>query len=159
MSFCEGVRDTHLPPQLLKVVGNTVWREIFARKNFSADWPLAKISLKNFHGSTITKPCPYWVYANHTHTTCESPVMASEFSVEAMVCGYHIYEDSGIQPLVRSCHIKVSLITVIDIGWQLDIAAPFPFANRLFQHALLPHVSQSNGGRRCFCRQGASSIW
>ena len=131
----------------------------FCEKNFSADWLLAKISRKNFHGSTIAKPCPYWVYANHTHTIRESPVMASEFSVEVMVCGYHIYEDSGIQLLVRSSHIKESPITVIDIWRQLDIAGPFPFTNRLFQHALHPHVSQSNGGRRCFCRQGASSIW
>ena len=47
-----------------------------------ADWPLAKILQKNFCGSTIKKLCPYRVYANHTHITCESAVMASEFSVE-----------------------------------------------------------------------------
>ena len=42
---------------------------------------------------------PILVYANHTHITCvnvfsvESAAMVSEFSVEVMVCGYHIYED------------------------------------------------------------------
>ena len=43
---------------------------------------------KIFRGSTITKPHPYWVYVNHTHITRESAVMASEFSNQAMVCGY-----------------------------------------------------------------------
>ena len=31
---------------------------------------LSMISQKSFHGSTITKPRPYWVYANHNHITC-----------------------------------------------------------------------------------------
>ena len=48
---------------------------------------------KNFCGSTIAKLHPYWVPANHTHITRESAVMARELSVEAMVHGYHIYED------------------------------------------------------------------
>ena len=33
------------------------------------------------------------MYANHTHITRESAVMVNEFSVEAIVGGYHIYED------------------------------------------------------------------
>ena len=47
-----------------------------------------------------------------------------------------VYMISEIQPLARSCHAKESPINIIDIGRQLDIAAPFPFANKLFQHAL-----------------------
>ena len=34
-----------------------------------------------FRDSTIAKPHPYWVYANHIQITRESAVMASEFSV------------------------------------------------------------------------------
>ena len=37
--------------------------------------------MKTFLSSTIAKPHPYWVYANHTHITHESAVMASEFSI------------------------------------------------------------------------------
>ena len=80
---------------------------------------------QRFHGSTIAKPRPYWVYANHTHMiTRESAVMASEFSMRW--CMDTIFmKISGMQPLARSNHVKESPIS-------LDIAAPFPFANRLF---------------------------
>ena len=65
----------------------------FCGDKIFADWPLAKISRESFRGLTIAKPRPYWVPANHTHITRESAAMAKELTVEAMVHGYHIYED------------------------------------------------------------------
>ena len=59
---------------------HTVWREIFAGQNFRG-LAAGKDFAKNFRGSTIAKLRPHWVYANHTHITRESAVMASEFSV------------------------------------------------------------------------------
>ena len=55
----------------------TIWREIFAAQNFRG-LAAGKDFAKNFfRSSTIAKPRPHWVYANHTYIT----VMASEFNV------------------------------------------------------------------------------
>ena len=50
--------------------------------------------------------------------------MASKSSVETIRRGYHIYPQKIWD--ARSCHVKESPITIIDIRRQLDIAAPFP---------------------------------
>ena len=140
------------------IVYKLPYGEKFSRDQIFADWLLANISRKHFRGLTIAKPRPYWVMlttpTSHVQKkfSVESAVMASEFSVEAMVRGYHIYED---HPMLSSTLSNLCL----DIGRQLDIAAPFPFANRFFQHALHSRISQNNGGRRYFRRQGASRIW
>ena len=93
--------------------GNTVWREI------CAVWLLAKISPKfiavrrsQSHAHT-TLP--------HSHYTCqffsvESAVMASEFSVEAMVRGYHIYHS-----LVKKGPWAVHITLCSDGGGWVDI--------------------------------------
>ena len=72
------------------LIVHTIWREIFAGQNFRG-LAVGKDFAKNFPGLTITILHSYWVYSNHTHITRESAVMASKFSVKAMVHGYHIY--------------------------------------------------------------------
>ena len=60
--------------------GNHQFLLKFSQDKIFTDWPLAKISPKNFRDSMIAKPRPYWVYANHTHITC-----ANFFSVGSAV--------------------------------------------------------------------------
>ena len=55
--------------------------EKFSRDKIFADSPLAKIFAKKFLRFDDRKAMPTLGVANHTHTTRESAVMASEFSV------------------------------------------------------------------------------
>ena len=58
----------------------TVWWEIFTGQSFRR-LAAGKDFVTKFSRFDDRKPHPYWVYANHTHITCESAVMVSEFSV------------------------------------------------------------------------------
>ena len=82
-----------------------MWREILRDKIF-ADWPLAKILGKNF-AVRRSQSHPHTGCMLTTPTSYDKVGMASEFSFEAMVRGCHIY---GMQPLVRSNHVKESPI-------------------------------------------------
>ena len=65
--------------------------------------------------------------------------------VEVMVCGYHIYEDiwdAIVAATLCSCSSTLSNLC-LDIGRQLDIAAPFPFANRLSSTLFTPALAKT----------------
>ena len=72
--------------------------EKFSQDKIFVDWLLAKILRKNVHGLMIAKPCSHHTATPTSHMQFFSVksaviVMVSKFSVEAMVHGYHIYED------------------------------------------------------------------
>ena len=127
----------YLSPYWVSTMFNIPYGEKFSWDKIFVNWPLAKISWKSFYSSTITKPHPYWVYANHTYITHESAVMASEFSVEAMVCGYHTYED--IWAMSKSVRYYKPSST---LGDSLTYSL-FPFANRLFSMLFTPALAKT----------------
>ena len=92
---------------------------------------------QRFREKVFTVRRSHWVYANHTYITHESAVMASEFSVEAMVRGYHTYED--IWAMSKSVRYYKPSST---LGDSLTYS-PFPFANRLFSMLFTPALAKT----------------
>ena len=123
----------YLSPYWVSTMWHILYGEKFSWDKIFANWPLAKTLRKYFCGSMITKPRPYWVYANHTHITRESAVMVNEFSVEAMVRGYHTYED--IWAMSKSVRYYRHWAT----AWR----SPFPFVNRLFSMLFTPALAKT----------------
>ena len=85
--------------------------------------------------------------------------VAREFSIEAMVCRYHIYEDiwdatvGEEQPCQRESDI-------INRHRHQETAGhtPFYFTKR-FSTLFTPALAKKYGGQQYFLRQGTSRIW
>ena len=122
----------YLSPYWVSTMFHILYGEKFSWGKIFMNWPLAKISWKSF---TVRRS--HWVYANHTYITHESAVMASEFSVEAMVRGYHTYED--IWAMSKSVQYYKPSST---LGDSLTYS-PFPFANRLFSMLFTPALAKT----------------